>query len=208
GALKLRMAIPAQTAPAQIWVNETKLAELGATNGFQDFSFPTTRGEIGLSGDVLIKIVSNTFTAPPDTRALGVQVDDAQFSGGGAPVLPPTRVLFFLPLLTLLSFVIGAAWSGTRIGGWIAAGVILFVCALGLFNARLTNVLPAPALSDNSLRVLFLAMSAAFAFRLWFAHEPGYIVDTQDYVVWSYKTVTYGLGSSSMVCGFPTNRRG
>lgn len=225
GALKLRMAIPAQTAPAQVWVNDTKLAALGATNGFQEFSFPTTRDVIGWNGALVVKIISATFTAPPDTRALGVQVDDAQFSGGGAPVLPPARVLFFLPLLTLLSFVVGAVWSGTRIGGWLAAGVILFVCALGLFNARvatayfmaplffaalflfggalafavalkrLTNVLPAPALSDNSVRLLFLAMSAAFAFRLWFASSPGYIVDTQDYVVWSYKTVTYGLGS-------------
>lgn len=225
GVLKMRVAIPPQTGAAHVWANETKLADTSAANGFQEFSFPVARSDIGAGGDLLVKITSDTFTAPPDTRNLGVQVDDAQFTGSGAPVIPPWRVVLFLPLLTLLTLVIGRVWSGTRIGGWMAAGVVLIVCAWGLYSARtaaayfvlplflaalllfagalafaavlkrLTRVLPAPALSDNTLRVLFLGMSAAFAFRLWFAHEPGYITDTQDYVVWSYKTVTYGLGA-------------
>ncbi len=225
GTLTLRMAIPPASGSTQIWANDTRLAALSATNGFQEFSFPLTRDVIGWNGALVVKIMSATFTAPPDTRQLGVQVTDAQFRGDGAPVLPPPRALFFLPLLTLLSFLIGAAWSGARLGGWLAAGVTLLACTFGLLTARvatayflaplfftalvlfggalafavalkrLTNALPAPALTNRTLRLLFLAMSAAFAFRLLFASEPGYIVDTQDYVVWSYKTVTYGLGS-------------
>lgn len=226
GTLNLRMAIPPQPGNlAQMWVNDTELAELHATNGFQEFSFPLGRAMFDWNGDLVVKLVSDTFTVPPDTRNLGVQVDEAQFVGNGAPVLPPPRVLLFVCLLTLLCFAIGAVWSGARVGGWIAAGAALIACAFGLSTARvmtayfiaplffvllilfggalafcvalkrLTNVLPASALSDKTLRVLFLAMSAAFAFRLWFAASPGFIVDTQDYLVWSYKTVTYGLGS-------------
>jgi hypothetical protein len=227
GILKLRVNVPDQNRAvgAQIWANEKLLDTLQPASGFHEFSFPLTRGDIGIGGDLVVKISSSTFVAPPDTRHLGVQVEDAQFVGSGAPALPALRVLFFLPLLTLLVFAIGAVWSGTRVGGWIAAAAIVVASAIGLNVARvemayfiaplfvtallslggalalaaalkrLTQVLPAPALSDNALRVLFLAMGAAFAFRLLFASSPGYIVDTQDYIVWSYKTVTYGLGS-------------
>jgi hypothetical protein len=227
GSLKLRVNVPDQNRAAgvRILVNENLRETLYPAPGFNEITIPLTRAELGLDGDLVVNLVSATFTAPPDTRTLGVQVDDAQFVGSGAPVLPPPRVLIFVVLLTLLGFALGAVWRGARIGGWIAASVVLVACAFGLSAARvatayfvaplffaglllfsgalvfavalkrLTNVLPAPALSDNTLRVLFLAMSAALAFRLWFAHEPGYIVDTQDYVVWSYKTVTYGLGS-------------
>lgn len=227
GVLKLRVNVPEQNRAAgvQILVNGNLRDTLQPAPGFHEIVIPFTRADVGVGGDLMVKLASGTFTAPPDTRALGVQVEEVQFVGKGAPVIPPWRVVLFLPLLTLLSFVIGAVWSGARIGGWIAAGVVLFGCALGLYSARvatayfivpffftalfvflgalafvvalkrLTNVLPAPALSDHTLRVLFLVMSAAFAFRLLFASSPGFIVDTQDYVVWSYKTVTYGLGS-------------
>jgi hypothetical protein len=227
GILKVRVSVPAQNRAAgvQIWANEKLLATLQPAPGFNELSFPLARGDLGVGGDLVVKIISSTFVAPPDTRHLGVQVEDAQFIGSGAPVLPAPRMLFFLSSLTLLIFAMGAVWSGTRVGGWIAAAAIIVVSAIGLnvarvetayfvvpsfFTAlllfggalalavalkRLTNVLPAPALSDNTLRVLLLAMGAAFAFRLLFASSPGYIVDTQDYIVWSYKTVTYGLGS-------------
>lgn len=228
GVLKLKFALPAQNraAGAQILVNGRSFGVYAPQNGFQDLTIdPVTRNDVGVSGDLVVQIVSSTFTAPPDTRALGVQVDDVEFVGKGAPVLPPLRVLLFVSLLTLLGFAIGAVWSGTRVGGWIAAGIALAASALGLSVARgatayfiaplfftalllfvgalafsialkcLTDVLPAPALTDRTLRVLFLVMLAAFALRMIFAVGPGYIVDTQDYVVWSYKTVTYGLGS-------------
>ena len=227
GILKLRVNVPEQNRAGgvQVFVNDALRDTFQPAPGFGEIVVPVTRADIGAGGDVIVKLVSSTFNAPPDTRNLGIQVDNAQFVSGGAFVLPPLRVLIFLPLLTLLCFVMARVWSGTRIGGWIGAGIVLVLSAFGLSSARaatayfivplffallilfggalalcialkrLTNVLPAPVLSDNTLRVLFLAMGAALAFRAWFAHEPGYIVDTQDYVVWSYKTVTYGLGS-------------
>ncbi|MBI4674102.1 MAG: hypothetical protein HY741_20855 [Chloroflexi bacterium] len=227
GALKLRLNAPEQNraADVQIWANEKLLATLEPAPGFNEISFPITRGEIGASGDLVVKIASSTFTAPPDTRNLGVQVDKAEFVGNGAPVIPPLRVALFIPLLALLGFVIGSVWSGTRVGGWLAALALAVANAIGLMSARvetayfvaplffttlvlfvgalafavalkrLTNVLPAPALSHRTLRALFFVMLGAFALRMILAVGPGYIVDTQDYVVWSYKTVTYGLGS-------------
>ncbi len=227
GLLKLRVLAPEQNRAAgiQILVNGQSRDTFQPASGWNEITLPLARDDIGWRGDLIVKIVSATFTAPPDTRKLGVQVDDAQFSGGGAPIFPPLRVLIFAPLLTLLAFTIGAVWSGARWGGWLAASVTLLACALGLTTARvaaayfmaplffaalfsfggarafgaglrrLTNVLPAPALSNRALRLLFLGMSAALAFRLIFASSPGFIIDTQDYVVWSYKTVTYGLGA-------------
>lgn len=227
GLLKLRALTPEQNRATgiQILVNGQPRGALQSAPGWNEITLPLARDDIGWRGDLIIKIVSATFTAPPDTRKLGVQVDDAQFSGVGAPALPPLRVLIFTPLATLLAFAIGAGWSGARWGGWLAASATLLACALGLTTARvatayfmaplffaalflfggarafaaglrrLTRVLPAPALSNRALRFLFLSMCAALAFRLIFASSPGFSVDTQDYVVWSYKTVTYGLGA-------------
>ncbi|GIL15352.1 MAG: hypothetical protein BroJett039_05250 [Chloroflexota bacterium] len=227
GLLKLRALTPEQNRATgiQILVNGQPRGALQSAPGWNEITLPLARDDIGWRGDLIIKIVSATFTAPPDTRKLGVQVDDAQFSGVGAPALPPLRVLIFTPLATLLAFAIGAGWSGARWGGWLAASATLLACALGLTTARvatayfmaplffaalflfggarafaaglrrLTRVLPAPALSNRALRFLFLSMCAALAFRLIFASSPGFSVDTQDYMVWSYKTVTYGLGA-------------
>ncbi len=186
---------------------------------------PITRDDIGWSGNLVVRSVSSTFNAPPDPRELGVQIDRAQFVGNGAPVIPAARALFFIPALTVLVFFIGRAWTDKRTIGWLASSAVLIGAAGGLVRARVetayfseplfwfalilfltslafvailqrfTNVLGAPALSTRTLRMLFLIMAAALAFRMIFASGPGYIVDVQDYVVWSYKTVTYGLGT-------------
>lgn len=227
GTLKLRLSVPEQNRAAgvQIWANERLLQTIQPAPGFGDVSFQIERADIGLSGELVIRIVSHTFNAPPDTRNLGAQVDRVEFVSNGAPVIPAPRALFYIPLLALLAFVVGNGWSGARTVGWASAVIMLGASAIGLIFARvatayfvaplffaalflflgalafsialkrLTNVLPAPALSNKTLRVLFLLMGAAFALRMLFATGPGYIVDTQDYIVWSYKTVTYGLGS-------------
>lgn len=227
GDLTLRFAAPRPFGQARIHLaaNGVALERRSPPHDFETQTFSISRATIGLGGDLSVTLDSDTFTQPPDSRPLGIVLESARLEAHGAPALPPLRVLLFVPLLTLLCFAIGAVWSGTRVGGWIAAGITLAASALGLSAARvatayfvvplfftallllggalafsialkrLTSVLPAPALSDRTLRVLFLVMFAAFALRMTLAVGPGYIVDTQDYVVWSYKTVTYGLGS-------------
>lgn len=225
GELRVRLAVPPQSAPVRLAANDRLLGELGATAGFQDVRFPLSASDVGASGNLVVMLTSNTFTAPPDTRPLGVQVDAAQFVGYGAPVIPSPRALLFLPALVLLALAIGQSWSGSRVVGTVAAlgallggavglvvarvetayflaplfelGVLLLVGALALTEGlrRLTGAMQAPPLTARTVRLLFVVLVGAFALRMLLAVGPGYIVDVQDYVVWSYKTVTYGLGS-------------
>jgi len=217
GALKLRLAAP-QPNHLQVFANDHLLGELDPGAGFGVYTFPITRSEMGMGGDLIITLTTGmTFTAPPDTRNLGVQVDYARFESQGAPVLPAARGLY-LVALTLLAFVITRAWSGNlRVGVLIGAlailaetfgvifarvetiwfvaplfwfGLLLFVGAI-LFAGLLRRF------SETSLpvRKIFAVMAIAFLVRMIWATGPGFIVDVQDYVVWSYKTVTYGFGT-------------
>lgn len=227
GNLKLRFAAPRPQNPAQVQIlaNGIPLEAGAPSNDFQTQTFPIGRALIGVGGELVVSINSDTFTQPPDTRALGVLVDSAQFEAKGAPAIPSPRVLFYFPALVALAFAIGLVWSGRTwvafatscaalgygLVGLIQARVetayflaplfwfalLLFISALAFAYAlqRLTNVLRVAPLRPRTLRLLFLGMVAAFAFRMIFAVTPGYIVDVQDYIVWSYKTVTYGLGS-------------
>jgi hypothetical protein len=227
GMLALRLNVPPQngTRGVEVWANERLLDTVHPAPGWNELEFPIAQRDIGWSGDLSVRLVSETFTAPPDTRPLGVQVDRAQFVGKGAPVLPAPNVLIFMPALAVLVFGISSMWSGRRGVGIAASLVAITIGALGLAVARvetayfsgpllglglvlvlgalvlaellqrLTGALGAPPLAARTLRWIFVAMLVAFAFRLFFATGPGYIVDTQDYVVWSYKTVTYGLGT-------------
>src|SRR5581483_6227928 len=118
GALKLRLAVPEQNraSGAQVWVNSRNLGSIAPTTGFQEFTLaPITRDDIGLNGNLVIRIVSSTFHAPPDPRELGVQIDRAQYVGNGVPVLPAPRALFYLPALAALTLFIGRAWTDKRI---------------------------------------------------------------------------------------------
>src|SRR5581483_1335893 len=137
GALKMRLAVPEQSRGAQIWVNSTNLGTLAPSNGFREFTLaPITRDDIGWSGNLVVRIVSSTFHAPPDPRELGVQMDRAQFIGNGAPVIPAPRVLFYIPALTALAFLIGRAWTGKRSSGWIASIAVIIAAEGGLLFAR------------------------------------------------------------------------
>lgn len=192
---------------------------------FQTYQIPFTRADIGIGGDLNLALDSDTFSQPPDARQLGLLFDGARFQSNGAPVIPSPRALLYVSALAVLALFIARAWSGDERVSIAASILTILVSTLALYLARiqtayflaplfwfalflfgasylltlalnrLTNVLPAPALSSRTVRLLFVAMFLAFAFRMIFATMPGYIVDVQDYVVWSYKTVTYGLGT-------------
>ena len=227
GILNVRFAAPRPQNSARInlLANGVNVSGVESPFDFQSQTFPIDRATIGIGGDLIVTLSSDTFTQPPDTRQLGLLVETARFESRGAPVIPSPRALFYLPALVILFFFIARVWSGNE---RVALGIgiaTLVVCATSLYLARvetayflaplfwftvllcasayvfvkvlqrLTNVLPAPTLRAQTIRFLFAAMIVAFTFRLIFATGPGYIVDTQDYIVWSYKTVTYGLGS-------------
>lgn len=226
GVLSVRLAAPRPNGTAQVEFRangESSSRSIGVD--LQEQVFPVSREMVGTGGDLYLTLVSDTFSQPPDTRELGVLVDDARFEPAGAPVIPSAHVVFYLAALALLAYGAARLWSGdarvgtavsvlTSLGGalgivfariqtaWFAAplfwfGLALFLGALAVaVDLRMLNrLLGAPALSPRTLRLVFLIMAAALAVRMIFAAGPGYIVDVQDYLVWSYKMVTYGLGT-------------
>jgi Gpi18-like mannosyltransferase len=227
GTLKLGLAAPrpSGTERVQLYANDTRLGEFEPGAAFQEFAFPIDRGAISAGGDLIVTLVGDTFTQPPDTRMLGVQVNYARFESRGAPVVPSPRALYLIAL-TLLALVGARLWSGSALLAMLIAALVMLTEAAGLVVARvdtvwfaaplfwsglailigalaLTWVLRQPSLTRNgaplplpTVRALFAAMALAFAVRMIFAIGPGFIVDVQDYVVWSYKTVTYGLGTA------------
>lgn len=227
GIIKLRFAAPRPQNPAhaQIFANGTPLKGDTPTSEFQEQTFAVERTTIGIGGDLRISLDSDTFTQPPDTRALGVLVDAARFDSNGGPVMPAPGALLSFSALVVVTFFAVRVWSGDQrvalaiaLGalGAGAAGLILarvetahflgpifwlvlflFIgaCTFSLALQRLSSVLHAPALRLRTLRLVMVAMVVAFLVRMIFAVGPGYIVDVQDYIVWSYKTVTYGLGT-------------
>lgn len=215
---------PQASARVQILANGAEVSQPAPSNDFRDQTIRIPRNLMGL-GDSDITLVSDTFSQAPDTRALGVMVDSARLETVGAPVFPSPRALIYLPALVLLAFVIGRIWSSRNGIALLVGIATLLLGAVGLLTLRIetayflaplfwailactaasyvfvialrrvTFSMNAPALSTRSLQLLLVAMGVAFAFRMLFATGPGYIVDTQDYVVWSYKTVTYGPGT-------------
>ncbi len=235
GSLRLRLAAPRPEGrgQVQVWANGHLLGTLEAGAGLEEFAFSVGRDAIGAGGDLIVTLVTEPFTAPPDTRELGAQVDWARFDSCSAPialancpgaralapVIPSPRALYLAALL-LLVLVASYLWTGSRRGALAAAALALALVVIALVFARpfalwfaaplfwfgamllLATLLFARGLqalaplTPRTLRALFAAMALGFAVRMVFAVGPGFIVDVQDYVVWSYKTVTYGLGTA------------
>jgi len=216
---------PFNAARINLLANGIPLSRVESPFNFQEQSFPIDRATSSIGGDLIVTLNSDTFSQPPDPRQLGLLVDAARFEANGAPVIPSPRALFYLPAFVLLAFAIARVWSGNERVAFGIGTVTILCGAIGLYLARietayflapffwsglfllvgarilkfgmrrLTFAMNAPDLTIRTIRLVFVAMFAAFALRMIFAVTPGYIVDVQDYIVWSYKTVTYGLGS-------------
>lgn len=223
--LRLAAPRPNGTPRVQILANGVELTRDVSAGDLREYDFLIRRDMIGMGGDLYVTLISDTFTQPPDTRELGVLMDTARFESAGAPVIPSPHVLVSLAALALLGYAVGRAWTGSaRLGvgasvlvillatggialarvetAWFVApvfwlGLVLFILAIAvavdLF--ALSRLLDAPVLRERTVRLMFVVMVLAFAVRMIFAVTPGYIVDVQDYLVWSYKMVTHGLGS-------------
>ncbi|MGB8648855.1 MAG: glycosyltransferase 87 family protein, partial [Anaerolineae bacterium] len=221
GVLTVYLAAPRPSGQAHVQVlgNGQLLGEIQPDGEFRAYSFPVTRATIGVDGNLIVTLAGDTFTQPPDDRALGLQIDSARFQSQGLTL--PAPAALYLIFLTLLLFAVGWMWSGNMILAaivaeisipvqafllvvaraetiwfsgsllWFSLGILFAAWLLSYLLRRLT-----PAISPRTVRLLFAVMALALGVRMIFAVGPGFIVDTQDYVVWAYKTVTYGLGSA------------
>lgn len=224
--LRLAAPRPNAPAAFRLQANGVDITRDPPGNDFAEQSYAIDRATIGWGGDLVLHLTGDTFIQPPDTRELGLLVDSARFESAGAPILPSPRVLFYFPALVMLVFGIARAWSGSGRAAIAIGILAILLGAYGLLNARLetayflvplfwtalflsaaawllsiglqrlAGALDTSPLDARTLRLLFLGMAVAFGVRMLFATGPGYIVDVQDYVVWSYKTVTHGIGTA------------
>jgi hypothetical protein len=99
-------------AGATLRVNGELLARQGICGGsVGEYTFPIDRAQIGVQGDLLVTLESDTFSAPPDTRQLGVQVVSADFIPQGGMVVPSPWTALYVMFVAALGVV--RAWSGS-----------------------------------------------------------------------------------------------
>lgn len=220
----LRLGLHSPTGHVLLLVNGEEVPSENLSGGTgQQVSFELSRDQIGLAGDLVVGLVADTFSAPPDVRKLGVQMVSATFEPQDGLVIPaPLTVLFVVLDLTLLVG-IAYAWGGSWKIGWAVGIVALLAVGWGLAFRRLETawlvrvafwlesfvILAAVVwiwllrrfypIQTRTLRWLGLSLLLALAVRLPLAATPGFITDVQDYVIWSYKLAHYGLGSAYVV---------
>jgi hypothetical protein len=206
-------------------VNGQELASFLVSGGVREYTFPIQRSSLGLGGDLVVTLESDTFTAPPDTRELGLQVVSASFERRPGLVFPAPLTVLWTVGVAILAIAIARAWSGSVRLAWGIGAVVAIAAGWGLAHSRLETVWLVQVvfwfalavflggcgvvwllrrfypLQSRTLRMLGLVVLAAFAVRLPLALTPGFITDVQDYVVWSYKLAHYGLGSAYAVVG-------
>ncbi len=219
GVLGIRFGAP--QGQVRLWANGHLLTPepIGSPEP-ADYAFPIDRSWIGAAGPLAISLESATFSAPPDTRALGAQVVSACFRPGTGAVLPALPTMLYVVLGSALGLFAARAWSGSARAGWLAAAAILVASVWGLGRARLEAawliavvfwfavaacagaylavwVLRRLGVKDHrELRLVGLLCLGALAVRLPFAVTPGYLADMQDHLLWSYKVTHYGLGAT------------
>jgi Gpi18-like mannosyltransferase len=216
GVLGVRLGAP--QGQVRLWANGHLLTPEPIGGGLMEYTFPVQRGWLGPWGNLMVTLQSQTFTSPPDTRQLGAQVGSASFESLGGLVLPAPLTLLYVLLAALVYYAIARAWSGSAGIALAVSAAVILLSAWGLASARLEAAWLVKiafwlglavylmgwlgvwllrrfyALDARTLRLVGLFCFAAFVVRLPFAVRPGLIIDVQDYVVWSYKLTTYGLG--------------
>jgi hypothetical protein len=217
----LRIDCGSPLAGATLRVNGEQLARQGICGGpASEYTFLIERAQIGVQGDLLVTLESDTFSAPPDTRQLGVQVISAGFIPQGGMVLPSPWTALYVVLVAALGIVVVRAWSGSTGAAWATGALVVLAGAWGLCFARLEAAWLARTLfwlglvvagmagvvvwllrrffpiDVRTMRLLGLCLLVALAVRMPLAVTPGFVTDVQDYVVWSYKLVVHGLHSA------------
>ena len=222
GLLHLRLDSPTGQLLVRLNGRQVPFKSLPGGTG-QQVAFAVSRDQVGLAGDLVVSLETETFSAPPDGRKLGIQMVSAVFEPQAGLVIPAPWTVFFMVLdLTLLVGIV-RAWSGSWKITWAVGLLALFVVGWGLAYRRLETawivrvafwlqcsvVLLALAwvwllrrfypIQTRALRWLGLSLLLALVVRLPLVATPGFITDVQDYVIWSYKLTHYGLGSAYVV---------
>jgi len=100
-ALELRLFYqamrPSGLATVAIAVNGHTIASGAVGGAFELHRYAVPRQAVGLVGPVRVSVISEPFSAPPDTRALGAGVSWVELAPAGRPVVPPVCVV--LPVL-------------------------------------------------------------------------------------------------------------
>jgi hypothetical protein len=96
-------------------VNGQVLDEFTASNEERDYAYTLPAGALGSSGDLLLQIESDTFTAPNDSRTLGVRVLRVQAAPGEGIALPAAKT--FGLLLGIITAGLVGAWAVGRAEG-------------------------------------------------------------------------------------------
>ncbi len=93
-ALRLSALRPAGTVPVTVTVNGYPLAQVELGGAMAEQEFRIAPRQIGALANVSVGLASPTFSAPPDTRQLGLMVEWARLEPDGLAVtLPPLQVL-------------------------------------------------------------------------------------------------------------------
>jgi len=222
GFLHLRLDSPTGHFLVQLNGRQVPFESLPGGAG-QQVALAVNRDQVGPAGDLVVGLETDTFSAPPDVRNLGLQMVSAVFEPQAGLVIPAPRTVLLIVLdLTLLLGIV-RAWSGSWRIAWAVGLLALFAVGWGLACRRVETawivrvvfwlqclvILLALAwawvlrrfypIQPRTLRWLGLALLFALAVRMPLAAMPGFITDVQDYVVWSYKLTHWGLGSAYVV---------
>jgi hypothetical protein len=134
--VRLYMHAMRPTTPPTVTValNDRVLGSLPVGGTFAEYTVRASRATVGWDGRTVLTIRVPPFTAPPDTRQLGVAVAWAEIAPAGGPAIPPAPVLLkvVLPLLlAALGMVLFgsqaglARWVSTLLGLAVSAGAAL-----------------------------------------------------------------------------------
>jgi hypothetical protein len=111
---------PTGTAAVILAVNGQPLAQVNLAGDMREYEFAVPAALLGPSGNVVVTLQTATFTAPPDTRDLGIMVDWLRLEPDGtAPVIPPPLMLAGFVLAIALCFL-----AFVRLGGPVQAGLL------------------------------------------------------------------------------------
>ena len=122
-SVRLSGSRPAGVAPplVRLSANGQLLDEFTAPSEERDYAYTLPAGALGINGDLLLQIESVTFTAPNDSRALGVRVLRVQAAPGEGIALPAVKTIGLL--LGIIAAGIAGAWAvGRSEGGTIGQG--------------------------------------------------------------------------------------
>jgi hypothetical protein len=118
-----------------------EIAQLATTTAVQTYT-AAVPASLMHGGDALIELRTTTFRPPNDNRALGVLVDAVQLEAvGGAPALPPWRLLLAAGVAVIATAVVGAATTARPALALLLAAPIALAILAGSFLDRYTQAL-------------------------------------------------------------------